>query len=52
MLETDRKTIKIKFDAVHAVLLVDVLQQCAGTAIVNHLLFELAAFCPPKLTKV
>ncbi|MEK9157715.1 MAG: hypothetical protein AAB638_00850 [Patescibacteria group bacterium] len=49
MLQEGRKVLKVKFDAVHAVLLVDVLQRVGETKEGNQILFELGSFCPPQM---
>lgn len=49
MVESGRKVVKIKFDAVHAVLLVDVLQRVDRTTTGQMVLMELGPFCPSQM---
>lgn len=52
MIESGQKKVNLKFDAIHAILLVDVLQRVDRTEAGQFILSELGSFCPPQLQKV
>lgn len=52
MIEMNRKTIKVKFDVVHAVLLTDVLQRTMANKTTLDVLFQLGSMCPAQMQKV
>jgi len=52
MIDNGQKKVKIKFDAIHAILLVDVLQRVDRTEAGQFILSELGSFCPPQFQKV